>query len=210
MKHYSIYWLLALFFLVSCNSGQQQQQDQQEEASSEEIITLTGPAEKSLYLSIVETMEQDTAYVYNVQAMHDGELVGFHVSLDKDIPAGLDEMGAVLEDDGFKTGTIKFLRSGEESDRFIQALASYWGMEVEESTFSNEPVLPLVFSSNKSAASYDKPATHNFKLFFHPDVDEPGEMFFTHDTYLRRVEFQEKDSTYREEILRALRGVQAE
>lgn len=208
MKHYAISCLLAFIFLASCNSGQQQQE--QQEASGEDIITLTGPAKKSLYLSIVETTEQDTAYIFNVQAVHDGEVVGFHISMDKNIPAGIDEMGAVNENDGFTTGTIKFIRSGDESDRFIQALANYWGMEVEEAAFSSEPVIPLVFSSNKSAISYDSPSTHNFKLFFNPDVHEPGEMFFTHDTYLRRVELQEKDSVYREEVLRALSGNQGE
>lgn len=202
MKQLSISALILAFgFMASCGSTE----DTSTHTESE-IMTFTGPSEKSLYLSIVDQNEQDTSFIYKLSAVHNGDTIGFDLSMDKDIPAGVNTDGTVNEDNGFKTGTVKFIRSGEESDRLIQHLATLWAIDLENTSFSNSPVVPLTFSSNKDEVNHSSPATHSFKLFLNPDAREPGELFFTHDTYLRRVELQEKDSTYRLEILRALTG----
>lgn len=210
MKKRSIFTLaLAAGLMASCGSTDQNQAQSGTDSTAvtgTDLITLTGAAERSLYLSIVDQSEQDTSFTYRVSAVHDGDTIGFNVSMAKDIQPGVNNDGSVNEENGFKTGTVQFHRSGAESDRFIQHLAQHWGITLENASFSNDPVVPLTFSSNKEGVDHSTPATHSFKLFFNPDAREPGELFFTHDTYLRRVELQEKDSTYRREILRALTG----
>lgn len=160
-----------------------------------------------VYLKISGRTEADTSILYTAQGLFEGDTLGFVVSLDRDIEPGVNEDGTVRET-GFQTGTVKFLRSGEESDRFIEVLAQLWNVpEVASKGFSHEPVIPLSFSSNKVAVDHDKPTTNSFKLFFEPDAEEPGELFFTVDLYRRAVELQEKDAQYREMIVRTLAGM---
>ncbi len=171
-------------------------------------ITSNQAKPTTLFLSITEKTEQDTAILYQVQGLFNQDTVGFLVSLDRDIPAGINDDGSVNESDGFKTGTVKFLSSGEQSDAFVAALADLWGQSLEAGTFSSEAVVPLAFSSNKNPVDHQTPSTNNFKLFFQPDLDEPGELFFTLDTYRRSIEFQEKDEKFRATILEALTSSQ--
>lgn len=157
-----------------------------------------------IYLRIAEITEADTAYLYSVRGLFDNDTLGFIVSLDREIAPGINEDGTV-RDEGFRAGSVKFLRSGEESDQFIAALAQLWGLdELMDKGFSTEPVVPLAFSSNKGAVDQTKPTTNSFKLFFDPDAEEPGEIFFTVDLYRRGVELHEKDAEYREAIVRTL------
>lgn len=196
---------VAVLFTAACSGNKTSEGD------STRVLSLTGSGQynKSIYLSIVDQSEQDTSFLYTVKGAFNGDTVGFYVAMDKNIPAGINEDGSVNQGDGFKTGTVKFIRSGEESDRFIAALASIWETEVGSTQFSEEAVQPLVFSSNKKAVDYSAPSTHNFKLFFDMNVEEPGEIFFTHDTYHQRIELQEKDSTYRQIILNSLSGLRS-
>ncbi len=196
---------VAAIMAAACSGNKQSEGD-----DAPRVLSLTGSGQynKSLFLSIVDQTEQDTSFLYTVKGAFNGDTVGFYVSLDKEIPAGIDAEGSATMD-GFKTGSIKFLRSGDESDRFIAVLASIWETEPAGNSFSAEAVLPLVFSSNNKAVDFSKPATHNFKLFFDPDAAEPGEIFFTHDTYHQRIELQEKDPAYRQIILDALAGVRS-
>lgn len=199
--------LLMVTMVAAACSG-----NKQSEEETTRVLSLTGSGDynKSLFLSIVDQNEQDTSLLYTVRGAFNGDTVGFYLSMDKNIPAGIFEDGNINAEDGYQTGTIKFIRSGEESDRFIAALATIWETEIASNSFSSEPVLPLVFSSNHKAVDFSKPSTHNFKLFFDMEAEEPGEIFFTHDTYHRRIELQEKDPSFRQVILNALAGLQSE
>lgn len=202
MKRFPIFSLLiALIVMASCGGTQEGK-----EGTSDDLINLKGASDKSVYLTIVEQIEQDTTHLFKVQAVHDGDTVGFDVVMAKEIAAGINDDGTVNQDAGFVTGNIQFLRSGDESDRFVAAMAGIWDIQVPEQIFSANAVVPLVFSSNKEAVDYTKPSTSNFKLFLHPESDEPGELNFTLDTYLRRVEIQVMDTVFNQEILNAFSG----
>ena len=138
----SILLLFVAVLLTAACSG-----NKTSEGDSIRVLSLTGSGQynKSIYLSIVDQSEQDTSFLYTVKGAFNGDTVGFYVSMDKNIPAGINEDGSVNQGDGFKTGTVKFIRSGEESDRFIAALASIWETEVSSTHFSDEAVQPLVF-----------------------------------------------------------------
>ncbi|HLW50313.1 MAG TPA: hypothetical protein VKZ78_05025 [Sphingobacteriaceae bacterium] len=200
-----------LLFIVATSVAACSGNKQTDEGTTR-VLSLTGSGEynKSLFLSIVEQTEQDTSFLYTLRGAYNGDTVGFYLSMDKNIPGGIFEDGNINAEAGYQTGTIQFLRSGEESDRFITALATIWETEVANHSFSSEAVSPLVFSSNHNAVDFSKPSTNNFKLFFDLDAEEPGEIFFTHDTYHLRVEFQEKDPSFRQVIINSLSGVQTQ
>jgi|SRR5690554_1918802 len=203
MKRFSIFsLLLAVMAMASCGGGSQEAKEE----TANDLINLKGASDKSVYLTIVEQIEQDTTHLFKVQAVHEGDTVGFDVVMAKEIAAGINLDETINQDAGFVTGNIQFLRSGAESDRFVAAMAGIWDIHLPEHTFSANPVVPLVFSSNKEAVDYSKPSTNNFKLFLHPEVDEPGELNFTLDTYLRRVEIQVMDTVFNQEILNAFTG----
>lgn len=194
----------ALLFLASgCNRGA---------GSGENTLALTPIVNNpdhpnTIFLRITEVQEADTAYLYTVRGLFEGDTLGFVVSLDRNIGPGINEDGSVRED-GFQRGSVKFLRSGAESDRFVSVLATLWEVsDMRDANFATSAVVPLTFSSNKAAVDQTTSSTNNFKLFFEPDADKPGELFFTVDLYRRGIELQEKDAEYREAIVRALAGI---
>lgn len=199
--------LLALFTAIisfsACN-----QQSQTDESTENELKLLQISQRpnnlKSIFLSITDKQEADTAFLYSVKGVFNSDTVGFIVSLDKDVEPGVTVDGLVDEVAGFKVGTIKFIGTGTESDRFVAALAQLWGIPDSIYQFSDTPVAPLTFSSNNQEVNQRSPSTSNFKLFFDQDSEEPGEVFFTLDTYLRTIEIQEKDDKFRMAIFQSL------
>ena len=133
---------------------------------------------KHIALRLVNRTDGDTAITYVAEGLYGEDTVGFHIELDKQIIAGINADGSVNEENGFTTGTITFMRSGPESDRFAAALAELWNIG-DVTRMKSAPIEPLVFSSNRVAIDYDKPFTYSFKLFFAPDAAVPGEVFFT-------------------------------
>lgn len=202
LKNALLFFSMAIL-LSACAGNSSKDQDQ-----GPTVLELTGSGSyfKSIFLTITEVAETDSNYLYTLKATHGNDTVGFSLALSKDIPAGVYEDGSVNQTDGFKTGTVKFIRSGVESDRFLQVLSSIWETTPKSTEFSSEPVSPLVFSSNLAPFDGSKPGTNSFKLFFDLNAMEPGELFLTHDTNYNRIELQEKDASFREVILNALGG----
>lgn len=161
---------------------------------------------KSIFLWITDKTELDSVFRYQVLGLYKGDTVGFFVSLDKDIPAGIYADGSVNNDEGFREGTVKFIRSGDESDRFVEALSEIWLVDTPQIQFDDQAVIPLAFSSNKSQVDHSKPSTSNFKLFFDSQSDTPGEIFFTLDTYRRSIEIQEKDPKFAKTVVKSFAG----
>lgn len=158
---------------------------------------------QNITLRLVERIDADTAITYVARGLYQADTVGFDIQMAKQIAAGINADGLVNEDAGFTTGTITFLRSGPESDRFAVALAKLWNIN-DVSKMKQTPVTPLVFSSNRESVDYDKSFTYSFKLFFAPDASVPGEVFFTFDTYKKTINFQEKGEQYRSQIVHSL------
>ena|SRR5690606_1071584 len=203
-KRFSLFAIALLTGLSACNrvgSGE----------SSLPLMPIVNNIDNpnSVFLRITDVLENDSSFVYTTKGLLNNDTLGFLVSVNKNIEPGILEDGTVSEK-GFNQGSVKFLRSGEESDLFVQRLAELWGVEWSDSLsnvgFSKAAVIPLAFLSNKSAIDHNKASTSSFKLFFNPDAAEPGEIFFTLDLYRRGIEFQEKDATYRSQIVHSFSG----
>ncbi|MFB2117694.1 hypothetical protein [Parapedobacter sp. 2B3] len=201
MKHISILSLAAIL-LASCgntsNSG-----DKKSDAIPLFEIVNNPEHPKHVALRLVGRTDNDTSVSYVAQGLYKGDTVGFHIELNHQIAAGINPDGSVNNETGFTTGLITFTRSGPESDRFVAALGALWNVG-DVTQMKPGPVEPLVFSSNRAAVDHDKPFTYSFKLFFAPDAKVPGEVFFTYDTYKKTIEFQEKDTQYRSQIVHSL------
>jgi len=172
-------------------------------SNSTPLVSIThGPRNPTyITLRLLDRTDQETTVSYAAKGLFNEDTVGLIVEVDKNIPAGISFDGKVDEKAGFKTGSIKFIRSGEESDRFVAALGEIWNVN-GVTRMKTQPIQPLVFSSNRAEVNLDKSSTYSFKLFFGADAPVPGEVFFTLDTYKKTVEFQEKDAVYRSQIVR--------
>jgi len=200
MKH-AIITLLSVALLASCGNPSKSDSDN---ADAAPLFNITRNPQKPTYIALrlLDRTDGDTSIVYAARGLYNQDTVGFTVAMDKDIPAGVNSDGSVNEDSGFKTGTITFIKSGPESDRFVAALATLWNVE-GVTQMKAQPIQPLAFSSNRIPVDHNKPFTYGFKLFFQQNAPVPGEVFFTFDTYKKTIEFQEKDIQYRTQIVYA-------
>lgn len=201
MKQISILLTLGVF-LASCGSATKSGTEHTDSIPLFEIVS--NPTQpKNIALRLVNRLDGDTSITYIARGLYGKDTVGFHIELGSEISAGINPDGSVNEQSGFTTGSITFIRSGPESDRFMSALATLWNVD-DVTRMKRSPIEPLVFSSNRTAVDYDKPFTYSFKLFFAPDAPAPGEVFFTFDTFKKTIEFQEKDARYRSQIVHSL------
>lgn len=200
MKH-ALILLLSAVVLAACNNT-----PKADDANGDALplFPLTSNPTKANYvaLRLLDKTDGDTSVTYSARALYDQDTVGFTIRLAKDIAAGINADGSVNETTGFTTGSITFLRSGPESDRFAMALATLWNVE-GITKMKAQPVQPMAFSSNRAPVNHDKPFTNSFKLFFEQNAPVPGEVFFTYDTYKKTIEFQEKGAQYRSQIVHA-------
>ena len=194
--------LLSAALMASCNNASKSDGTNSDAIPLFNIVS-NPQNPKHIALRLVERTDGDTSITYAARGLYGDDTVGFYIELDKDIAAGINADGSVNEEVGFQTGTITFIRSGSESDRFMVALAALWNVG-DITRMKADPIEPLVFSSNRTPVAFDKPSTHGFKLFFAQEAPVPGEVFFTFDTFKKTIDFQEKDTQYRSQIVHAL------
>lgn len=193
--------LIPLILICSCNRTSTSEDSS---TASTKLVSIARNPENpsSVLLDLVDKIEGDTSISYVAKGLYQDDTVGFIVEINKNIPAGINNDGSINEQDGFKKGAIAFKKSGIESDRFVSALAKLWQVEGIDK-MKTAPIKPLSFFSNKKAINLEKSSTNSFKLFFDDTSSDPGEIFFTLDTYKRSIEFQEKDAQHRSTIAHA-------
>ena len=114
--------------LISCGGTSESGNDKAEAIPLFEIAD--NPSRPTyIALRLMDRTDGDTSITYVAQGLYENDTVGFHIELDKEIPAGINGDGSVNEEMGFKTGSISFIRSGPESDRFTAALAALWNID---------------------------------------------------------------------------------
>lgn len=194
--------LLPIALLTSCMNTPKNEGTN--EAGSVKLFPIASSPDNpsAIYLSLMDKKEGDTLISYVAKGLYQNDTVGFLVEISKNIPAGINKDGSINEKEGFKKGSVTFKSLGAQSDAFVSALATLWkvdGIQKMKST----AIQPLAFSSDKRAFDPNKASTNSFKLFFNDESANPGEIFFTFDTYKRSIQFQEKDTEQREAVIRA-------
>ncbi|WP_134089985.1 hypothetical protein [Olivibacter sp. XZL3] len=197
--------LLPIALLASCNNTPKNERAGETETETAKLFPIASSPDNpsDIYLSLTDKKEGDTLISYVAKGLYQNDTVGFLVEISKNIPAGINKDGSVNENEGFKKGSITFKSLGPQSDAFLSALATLWKVDGVHKMKSTA-IQPLAFSSNKRAFDPNKASTNSFKLFFDDGSADPGEIFFTFDTYKRSIQFQEKDAEQREAVVHAL------
>lgn len=195
--------LLPIALFASCSNAPKNKETTKTETVKLFPLTKNVENPSLIYLSLMDKKEGDTSITYTAKGLSQNDTVSFQVEISKNIQAGINKDGSVNEKDGFKKGSITFKSLGPPSDAFVSALAKLWKVE-GIAKMKSQAIQPLAFSSNKKPFDPNKLSTNSFKLFFDADSTNPGEIFFTFDTYKRSIQFQEKDAEQRSAIIRAL------
>ncbi len=186
--------MLSAAFLTSC--GGSSNKDGKAAADGAMLGQFVGndTDNPSLYLYLADTKETDSTVVYTAKSLHETDTVGMQIEVSKNIPAGVAADGHPDEKDGFKTGVIKFVTIGGQSDAFVKALGQVYKSPVQGG-MATSAIVPLVFSSNKQAVDLSKNATYSFKLFLSNSAGEEAEAFVILDLYRRLFELKARDTT---------------
>ena len=155
-----------------------------------------------LTLRITKLVDDETHYRFHLAASHNDCELGLDVVLVKGIKGGFDSNMDLVKDHIYRQG-VRFVRSGEESDRLVPAIGHLYGapmrpkrMVREESftaialhhgnlDFANECIKLKLFG--KDGKPFDEHAYY--------------ESFFNVDLRNRLAYWNEKDPDYREPLL---------
>ena len=150
-------------------------------------------------------IDKHTAGLFTLRVMSSlrGAAAGFNVRVPSVISAGLkhDEKGDIAI-----ANVLKFhlLRDGLNSDRFVQAVAKYYGLEAPGLRMRDQVTVTAValHDENKAVADEEVKA----KLFFNDSgpEDDYAECYLNINVPNARIEFRGKDRQYRTPLLRAL------
>ena len=155
-----------------------------------------------LFLKIVEAFREKGRQVYIAKGLYKGRQIGLRCEIALNIPKGF--INGIPAQTSFVVNGVIFRTIGQESDGLIEAYSELFGMPVA-SKFSQQPVTATAFSLNEYAIDFDKPAHYRLKLFLGEDSEERYcELFLNIITDKMELELAEKDSDYRENILKVL------
>ena len=84
-------------------------------------------------LRIDKLVDDGAHYCFHLAASHDNRNVGFNVRLLKGMKSGFDSNVDLIKEHVYRHG-VRFLRSGEESDRLVSAIARLYGLDSPAST----------------------------------------------------------------------------
>lgn len=194
--------------LIGCGNNQTSNQNTTEDAMLANLGQYVAPSateNPAVFLSLVRSTETDSSVVYIAKSLHDQDTIGLQIEVNKDIQAGVYADGEVNEERGFSQGTIKFSTIGEESNRFVAALAAAYKQAAGKGMTSST-LQPHVFSSNKTVVDLTDNGTYSFKLSFENSLGEGAEVFATLDLFRRAFEFRAKDVEQHSLILSAFIG----
>ncbi|QYR19643.1 hypothetical protein KZ483_17280 [Paenibacillus sp. sptzw28] len=156
---------------------------------------------QDLEFDIVEFQRRDDRNYFRVYGQYKDEIVGFDVLINSDLIPGWDNGDINRDAFSFKGITLKSI--GKESDAFLKVLLELYGFN-GELQFEDEisfTCFPLEGDPRNIAFEDIK-----FKVFF-DDNDEMGlycEAYMNVSVKSYIFEFKEKDTEYRENILRTL------
>ncbi|PRD48582.1 hypothetical protein [Sphingobacterium haloxyli] len=191
--------------LISCGNNQKGNENATEDALTANLrqyVATSTTDNPAIFLSLVKSTETDSAVVYVGKSLNDKDTIGLQIEITKNIPAGVFEDGNVNEEKAFHEGAIKFSSIGDESDRFVKAVATLYKQPID-SAMTDAILAPLVFSSNKTVVDLSGNGTYAFKLFFANSAGEEAEVFAELNLYNRSFKMWAKDGEQYPRILSA-------
>jgi hypothetical protein len=158
-----------------------------------------------LTFSIEDLSDHGEHYRFHLAASYQHRTVGFDVVLRQAIMGGLDANMDLVQEHVYRAG-VRFLRSGTESDRLIQAIGELYGAEEPPTRMVIEEAFTAI-ALHQGKLDFEREPV-KLKLFGKDgeplDEDAYYESFFNVDLAGGFVYWNEKDSDYRQPLLQAL------
>jgi hypothetical protein len=158
-----------------------------------------------LTFKLSDLVDDGGHYRFHLAASHKHRVVGMDVILMKGIKSGFDTKMNLVKGHVYRIG-VRFLRSGEESDRLISAISELYGSRISPKKMVDEETFTAIALHQGDLDFHNEPV--KLKLFgkdIEPlDEDAYYELFFNVDLANGLVYWNEKDPDYREPLLRAL------
>lgn len=177
-----------------------------DEAGRPELTQLGEDGFVDCVFRIAEATEDASSHVLRLEASHEGAVVGFTAFVRKGIQGGIDREMEVLPDRVYRPA-VRFARSGPESDALLSVLARLYDQPPGSRRMAEETPLTGIVLHQGDVDFAGMPV--RIKLFG-PDSDAAiarGDYFESSlevDLPAGLVFWNEKDSEYREAILRGL------
>lgn len=194
--------------ITSCGNNQKGSENATEEALTANLAQFVASSttdNPAVYLALVSSTEADSSVTYVGKSLNGKDTLGLQIEISNAIPAGVFEDGNVNEEKAFQEGAIKLSSIGEESDRFVQAIAALYELPTDQG-MTDGVLAPLVFSSNKTVVDLTGNGTYAFKLFFANGEGEEAEVFAELNLYNRSFKMWAKDAAQHARILSAFTG----
>lgn len=151
-------------------------------------------------LSITDTKETDSMYVYTALGLYKSDTVGMEISLKKGLKAGIvhNEMKNV-----FLSNAITLRSIGSKSDKLLTVMTElYAGESVPQTMRSDLMVLPCA-NFGQEDLNYTS-GEYKFKAFMET-AEENAELFMIFDFANKLILLNEKDVAYRKGVLNFLK-----
>lgn len=156
-----------------------------------------------LVLRIARLSVDEATYRFQLAASYRDKTVGFDVTLLRGIESGLDADMDLIQDHVYRNA-VHFVRRGIESDRFVSVMARLCGANSGRLQMVNEESFTAI-AVHQGEIDFETDEVQ-LKLFGN-DVDDDEEtyyeLFFIVDLANRYICLHEKDTDYREPLLRA-------
>lgn len=157
---------------------------------------------KDINLSITEQTKSGDIIIYVAKGLFEGKVVGLQFEIKRILPAGINNEG--IDQNGFVKNALTIKSIGPESDEFLKAISTIYGLSVDKKIKNVIPVA-TIFSLNTTAVDLDKNDHYKFKAFLEEeDGSNYCEVFFNINTIQKTIELHEKDQVYRKLIISAL------
>lgn len=151
-------------------------------------------------LKIVTEINEPNVVHYTVKGLYKNKIVALQLDVRQHIEAGLQDNAP--NGKGFLANGVTFRSLGQESDRFIKAMAELYG-QPEPRAFRKQPVSTMVFSLNEATADLNQKDIYRLKLFFEEE-DRYAELYLHIDTERSEIWLNEKDMEYRTAVIQSL------
>ena len=191
--------LLGLLVLSSCNNSKKDEtptiNNEQTEKLPEMIIDRSSDGwggDVSLYIKSTEKISSEVT-LFKIVSDYNGNPVGFSLLLKRP-----------KEKNMFVSKGLTFISLKDTSTNFLKALANIYRVERNDLVFGDS--ITITYADLAANVDLNKPGNWiaaQMKLFFETDDDNP-ELFLNIDEKARIISLPEKDSTYREGIIKAL------
>jgi hypothetical protein len=141
-------------------------------------------------------------HILEIKGLYKNDIVGLEVALRPDLELGI--VNDEVDSSKFYKEGVNFYSIGEISDNFISALTDLYGFDIENLKMNDRiESTTFILSGNPYKIKTDFIKT---KIFF-DDADESGlysELYANINLKNKTFELREKDSEYRENIIKSL------